>query len=156
MFVYYFSLIDRPFAETSERLLTLLEQMEGWAEGAYRQGEQLRSRMGVGESQLIAKEIVLEIGEAAKAHASTTVPISWSASGTAGLFPRMAADLVVAPIGPEQTQVSFRGTYEPPLGAVGRMLDKAVLHRIAEASVKAFIDQIAEALQKESVPKSVG
>ena len=44
-------------------------------------------------------------------------------------------------------EVIFRGSYEPPLKALGRLLDRAVLHRLAEASAKAFLDQLCRAVE---------
>ena len=43
-------------------------------------------------------------------------------------------------------QVVYRGSYEPPLGTPRRLLDRAVLHRLAEASAKAFLDQSCRAI----------
>ncbi len=40
------------------------------------------------------------------------------------------------------TQLTLSGTYRPPLGSVGGLVDKALLHRLAEAAVKDLIDQI--------------
>ena len=56
---------------------------------------------------------------------------------------------MVADLGTDFTQVVLRGTYDPPLGAVGRALDRTLFHRIAEASVKRFLDRIALALEAE-------
>jgi hypothetical protein len=74
-------------------------------------------------------------------------PISWKAAGGEALFPTMEADLVLEPLGVEVVKMTFRGSYDPPLGAVGRAIDRALLHRLAEVSVKNFLDQLANALQ---------
>ncbi|MDH3306014.1 MAG: hypothetical protein OEO77_00640 [Acidimicrobiia bacterium] len=149
MFVYYFSNVDRPYADLIETLASL--DLETWAGDAYREGESLRARLSVGDSAAIAKTVQLELGAPMHGARHTTVPLTWSASGTPGLFPRMEADLVLAPVGPRTSQVSMRGSYEPPLGPVGKALDRAVFHRIAEASVKGFVDRIARALEAVEV-----
>lgn len=149
MFVYYFSNVDRPFAEIVEVLSGL--PLEGWAGDAYREGESLRARLSVGDSSALAKTVHLELGQPIHGSRHTTIPMTWTASGTPGLFPRMEADLVLAPVGPRSSQVSLRGSYEPPLGPVGKALDRAVFHRIAEASVKGFVDRIARALSQIEV-----
>ena len=59
----------------------------------------------------------------------------------------MSADLVLQPLGAGLVEVVFRGSYEPPLKALGRLLDRAVLHRLAEASAKAFVDQLCAAVE---------
>jgi hypothetical protein len=70
------------------------------------------------------------------------VPLEWWATGTPALFPRMEAELTVADMGGDLTQVRFQGSYEPPLGTVGRILDRTLLSRFAEASVKDFVDRV--------------
>jgi hypothetical protein len=54
----------------------------------------------------------------------------------------MEAELTVAAMADSLTQVVFQGNYQPPLGSVGRMLDRALLSRFAEASVKDFVDRV--------------
>ena len=76
-------------------------------------------------------------------------PLRWTASGHAGLFPALDADLEVAPIGPGRTQLAMSARYVPPFGAVGRTIDRALLSRVAEATVKDFLDRVAEAIMGE-------
>ncbi len=49
-------------------------------------------------------------------------------------------------MGPGLTHLAFRGSYEPPLGAVGRFMDRALLHRVAELTVKNLVDRLAAAI----------
>jgi len=58
----------------------------------------------------------------------------------------MSADLEIAPLDAELTQLTLRGRYEPPLGAVGRRLDRLLMHRVAEASVRAFLGRLVATL----------
>ena len=146
MFVYYFVYVDRPFREVERELLDRFEDLGAWASEAYRDGEDIRARLAVGNAPLLAKEVYLQVGEPIRAHAHTTVPLMWDATGSPGLFPKMLADLLVAPLGSARAQLTFRGSYEPPLGIVGEALDRALLHRVAEASVKGFLDRVAAAL----------
>ena len=44
------------------------------------------------------------------------------------------------------TQVAISARYTPPLGALGRAIDRAVLHRVAEATLKDFMDRLRAAL----------
>jgi hypothetical protein len=62
----------------------------------------------------------------------------------------MNADLVLQPIGHTDVQVVFRGSYDPPFGGIGRLLDRALMHRLAEASVKSFVDQLCSAVNERS------
>ncbi|HZD75078.1 MAG TPA: hypothetical protein VE776_14525, partial [Actinomycetota bacterium] len=45
-----------------------------------------------------------------------------------------------------RTQLAISGRYDPPLGTVGRTIDRIALHRIAEATIKDFLDRVAATL----------
>ncbi|HEU4355584.1 MAG TPA: hypothetical protein VFT27_08350, partial [Actinomycetota bacterium] len=80
------------------------------------------------------------------------LPMTWRATGVDGLFPSLEADVEVASLGPSRTQLSISARYRPPMGALGRALDRALLHRVAEATAKDFLDRVAEAVQLRVVP----
>ena len=69
--------------------------------------------------------------------------IEWRARTSPALFPSMKAKLVAYALGPSETQLDLVGNYEPPGGVVGDAADWLVGHRIAEASVKCFLDGVA-------------
>lgn len=150
MFVDYYVHIGQPFVEVESTLLGMLPGLRGWAEEAYREGEHLRTRIGTQRGK-IAKSVELEIGEPARLATQTWIPLRWEATGVPGLFPKMDADVVVAAVGSELTQIALRGSYRVPLGPVGRAVDRVVLHRLAEASVKTFLDRIARAIDESAV-----
>jgi hypothetical protein len=78
---------------------------------------------------------------------TTTVWLRWEATGPAGgLFPVLDADLLLRPVGLEKTCMTLNGCYRPPLGRLGAGLDRAVLHRVATATVRALLRGIADAL----------
>jgi hypothetical protein len=144
MFVQYFGVVERPFAEVEARLVRMGDGLGDSAAVAYRRGEDLlASIVGPGG---IAKTVQLEVGEPLRGESRVSLPLSWTATGPSGLFPTMRADLTITSMGPSLTQVAFQGSYTPPLGLVGRVLDRAVLHRFAELSVKDFVDRVVSAL----------
>ncbi|MEN8113100.1 MAG: hypothetical protein ABFS21_01830 [Actinomycetota bacterium] len=147
MFVQYYSEVARPYEEVAERCPLVLGQIEGWAESSYRDGEAIRGRVGPrGEGALVAKTVRMKVGPPVESSDARRIPLTWEATGTPGLFPKMEAELVVARVDEELTQVKVQGHYEPPLGGFGRMIDKALLHRVAEASTKHLVDRIVEEL----------
>jgi len=77
------------------------------------------------------------------------IPLTWRAVKASGAFPMMKAELQIYPLTPTETQLELAGTYEPPLGALGRTIDKALLHRLAEASVLQFIQEVARYLRED-------
>jgi hypothetical protein len=70
--------------------------------------------------------------------------IRWEVAGTGGgLFPALDADLTLLPHGQETTLLTLAGAYRPPLGSLGQVLDRAILHRVAAATVRSFLDRVA-------------
>ena len=61
----------------------------------------------------------------------------------------MDAELVIARIGDDLTQVKIQGQYAPPFGGFGRLIDQAFLRRVAEATTKELVDRIIEELAAE-------
>jgi len=147
MFVYYFVHVNRPFSDIEPLLVSQLNSFGSFAVAAYREGEDLRDKIGVSRDHpMMAKTVQLVAGVPLRGGQQTTIPFAWEATGTPGLFPRLDADLIVATVGPDLCQIAIRGMYAPPLGPLGRALDRAVLHRVAEASVKGFVDRVAQSV----------
>ncbi|HLW17823.1 MAG TPA: hypothetical protein VKV69_10740 [Actinomycetota bacterium] len=151
MFVYYYLHLDVPFRVVDRRLRGLLAGLDGMAAAAYRDGEALRGKIGVGWSSepLVAKAVRIDVGVPRSGEVEMSVPIAWEATGTPGLFPTMEGDIVISSLGDQLTQLTFRGSYVPPLGHLGRAIDRVLMHHIAEASVKDFVDRIASSLKDE-------
>lgn len=77
----------------------------------------------------------------------TTVWLRWEATGGAGgLFPVLDADLVLTAAGPGESKVTLKACYRPPFGRLGAGLDRAVMRRIASATVRALLHDVADAL----------
>jgi hypothetical protein len=69
--------------------------------------------------------------------------LRWEAAGPGGaLFLALDADITLTPAGEHSTTLTLTGAYRPPPGAA---LDREVLHRVAMATIRAFLHDIAEA-----------
>jgi hypothetical protein len=77
------------------------------------------------------------------------IDLRWKALRAAGIFPSMEAELSIYPLSADETQLDLHGTYKPPLGALGGAVDRLVGHRIAEASVHRFIEDVAKSLRSD-------
>jgi len=82
---------------------------------------------------------------------STTLRLEWKSASLPQLFPLMQGELSVYPLTSTETQVDFSGIYEPPFGAVGKTMNAIVGHRIAEASVHRFVNDVAGYLRQAVV-----
>jgi hypothetical protein len=79
----------------------------------------------------------------------TLIRLEWEAAHMPRLFPFMRAGLSVYPLTATETRLDLSGNYEPPFGVVGNAIDSVLGHRIAEASVRQFIRDIAVYLRTE-------
>ena len=147
MLVYYYGHVTGSLEQVSNAISSSEGEVSVWARLAYRKGEELRTRIDPG-SFMPAKEVEIILGKPMGRSGSVIIPMDWKATGVGALFPVMSADLVLQPVGPGLVQVVFRGSYEPPMGGFGRLLDRTIMHRLAEASAKSFLDQLCSAVDE--------
>ena len=151
MFVRYYVTIDRPLEECRQ---VLLESPEEWlphlVQRSQRPAEQLLARLGFSILAVdVRKNAVVQLGRPLRLRDWLHIPISWQAQPVSELFPRFEGELQLVPISPEETKLALAGTYDPPLGDVGRAVDNLVMHTAAEATVKDFVEHVATRLEQE-------
>jgi hypothetical protein len=71
--------------------------------------------------------------------------LRWKAVGPGGaLFPVLDADITLSRTAADSAQLRLDGVYRPPLGAAGAGLDRAILNRVATATIRRFIGRVAD------------
>jgi hypothetical protein len=149
MFVRYF--VDLPIRyELVEASLTASpdEWLPTLAKIADAEGQRLLAEVGFGGPALrVDRRVEISLLPPLRFPSRLILPLSWKAAKAEGLFPSLEADIEVAPVGPVRTQLSISARYRPPLGLVGRAVDRTLLHRVAEATVRDFIEQVAERIR---------
>jgi hypothetical protein len=158
--LHFFDYVNRPFtavrdALRSDPLGLFTRATAGAAKRAHALVTTLRAGMGGLE---IGRDVVVEIlgihdGRDPMFGEKVTFDLVWRAERSPGLFPAMRAELDVYALSPGETQLDFRGSYTPPLGAVGQALDAIVLGKVAEACVHRFVSDLASHLRAE-VPEA--
>ena len=154
MFVQDFQVLDHP----CEQVLSCLEggtdaRLGAAFEGARVEGEHLLTRVGpAGWPAVLSKSVEIRSGPVRHHGDGALIPLNWEASAGASLFPRLDADLEVAPFGADRTQLVLRARYEPPGGALGRRLDRILLHRLAESTLRTFLDGLCVGV-KDTLPQ---
>ncbi len=154
--------IDRPYAQIGGLLRTRsLPLMEHASRSAAARASSLTTslRIAVGGIELgieVRPRIERPREEEGIAGMSpvTRVDLAWEAAHSQGLFPSMQATLSAWPLSSTETQIEIEGEYRPPLGPVGKVLDAALLHRIAEASVHRLLDDLIEQIRIETRPET--
>ncbi len=155
MFASGQQVIDVPLGIARSRLASLIH--EGWlsrasAEAYQRSADDLLRVGPFGDAPGASRLVRVQFTDPAYRDDTVRVGLRWEAAGvTGGLFPALDADISLAADG-ERTLVALTGTYRPPLGAVGAGLDRLVLHKVAAATITAFLNQVSGALADAQAP----
>lgn len=137
MFARYYLYLGRPVGDVSAAVASWVAR------------ERPLIRMGGGDALLIEAGIAqtetplydgvdLEVGPSTVADPERGVMVSvrWRPIGGPALFPDMEGDLTFEPFGPRQTQMTLAATYRAPAGRLGEMLDRGLLQRLADATMR--------------------
>jgi hypothetical protein len=144
--------LDIGFAVARERLLRLGEgdTLLATSAGAYGPG---LTRVGVAG---VSKLVRVQARVLSWTDVSAGMALRWEAIGPGGgLFPVLDADLTLAPAG-AGTMLTLAGAYRPLLGPLGQALDRAILHRVAVATIRNFLVEVAAQLDDHPVPNGAG
>jgi hypothetical protein len=98
----------------------------------------------------ISRDVVVEVGDFEPVGIMrSVVPLRWRAARGHLLFPTVDARLEITALSlePPLVQVTLTGTYEPPLGAFGELLDRAFDQRVAEVVIHRFVNEVADRLE---------
>lgn len=127
-----------------------------WSVGLDGDGRELLAKVGVRIGRLpIYKHVQLTLGQLPSAIPTNRVmlAVSWEAVGGPPLFPRMEGTLHVQPEESESTRLTLNARYDPPLGKLGELIDRALMHRVAQATIKDFTERLAGRLEAELGPR---
>jgi len=143
MYIEHSVHVEHPIKECSDAL------MEGPRKWFPRVGDKNVSKVGIHVAGVpIRKRVAVEIGEPVKTSTWAVVPLTWKATFPEKLFPEMTGKIELSPSDKNVTRLTVSGMYEPPLGSLGRQLDQALMHNVAEATVKELAESIAKRLEK--------
>lgn len=148
MFVEYATTVDLALSSVEKQLDRVRASLEEWADIAYREGEDLMAK--VGPTSTVSRRVQLAIGVTEIRAGGLVYPINWTVNGASMLFPSLEADLWLTKTGSHQTRMTLKGTYRPPLGTLGRMADRALLGRVAEATIADWMERLAAAVTDQA------
>ena len=125
------------------RLLTYLsiDGLQDSSEDAFEVGRDLLLRAGVGA---FSKQMLVQLLRPYQHDGVLVVPVRWVATGATGaMFPQLDGNLELASAGEDRSALRLNGAYRPPLAAVGGGLDRLLLHRVADATIRRFLQDVA-------------
>src|SRR5487761_1099338 len=150
MFVAHEVALRVSLASAQSRLLVFFlgRCLSDASEAAYKGGLAGLVRVGpLGDIPGASKLVQVSVLDPVYRDDAMTLALRWEATGvTGGLFPVLDADISLLPAGEQKTRLALAGSYRPPLGRLGSGLDKAILNRIATATIRALLRNVADAL----------
>lgn len=149
VFLQDFVDVDRSLATIGLRLGGGSAWLAALVDAAGGDAEHQLMRIGPFRRGWVTRDVVVRLGEARTSVEGVAVPIRWEDARRPGFFPVLDGDLEVTPLGPTRCRVVLSAVYRPPFSPVGAALDRALLHRVAESTVRAFLRRLADALSVE-------
>lgn len=146
--------IEKPFRSLEG---VLASGPSGWLAGPReddRPSAELDVRLG---SSRIARRVVVRTGALTSwiGHGRCRLPISWRAAEHPDRYPSLVGSLDLEEVAPRRTKLTLRAAYHPPAGLLGEAADRAVMHVVAEASLRAFLDRIARVLERAAMSEEL-
>lgn len=108
----------------------------------------LRARVA---GMTFSREVVIEVEPPRHVEAMRTIlPLRWRAASADALFPTVDAQLEIAALSmyPPRVQLTLTGSYDPPFGGAGDVIDRVLVHRLAANVVEDFVLAVAERLER--------
>lgn len=140
--------VERPSAEIEAQVAAGAERwLPDIATEANGDGEKLLTELGFDlGNRRIGRRVHVEVGVPRTTAGLMFMPLRWRAASEAGLFPTLEGELEVAALGADRTQLGFSANYQPPLGVIGKLADRALFHRVAEATINDLLARIVKHL----------
>ena len=156
--IHCYDYVNHPYEEvctglTRDAVSVFQSATKAAASRAQSVASELRVDVGgiaIGADIRVSVKSVETIDREAMADPVTRLQLEWEAATMPHFFPLMRAELSIYPLTATETQLDFKGFYEPPFGPLGKAVNAVVGHRIAEASVHRFVSDIAAHLRMQS------
>ena len=140
--------LERELEGSEDRLEAVLRSgPEHWLPGYAVEGDRVTGVLGYQQAgRRIERRVDIEVGPVQRFAYGVTVRVEWKAARRAELYPELEGHLRLEQGRPSGSRLRVDARYAPPAGQVGAAVDRALMHRVARASVEDFVDRVAAAL----------
>jgi uncharacterized membrane protein len=129
---------------TRLRRLLVAQELADFAASAAGDGETVQLRAGIAG---VSKQIAVQALEPVYGPDRVVVAMRWVATGLTGdLFPTLDGNLELRGLCADATEVVLIGSYRPPLGRTGEVIDHLLMGRVARRTVQSFVSRLARAV----------
>lgn len=109
-------------------------------------------RVGLGPKRARVP-VVVSLGVPRGREDVVVIPLTWEPAQFDRLLPALEGDLELSALGEAHSRLAITGRYRTPLAQLGLSLDRVALHRIAESSVRNFLEEVEAALVEGGAPQ---
>lgn len=121
-----------------------------WLPGFEEEGERVTARLALARAgRRVGRRVEVHLGKVQRFGYGVTLRIEWQDARRPAFYPRLEGHLRLERGGEDRScRFRFDARYTPPAGALGGSVDRAVLHRVADATVRDFFSGVAQRLEK--------
>jgi hypothetical protein len=98
----------------------------------------------------VNRQVDISLGPVSRSEGCVRRHLAWRAAAHARLFPVMEGSITAIRSGPGECVLEVVAHYQPPLGRVGQLADRALLRLAAAASIERFSDDVSERLLRSA------
>ena len=143
--VRYYLELARP-ADAVEAVLS--QDPQAWlpeiVRASNRRGLEIVCKVGLNIGRRrIDREVSLNVSGPHQLGDTCVIPIAWTPTAEHSMLPSLDGDLEVSPLGDDRAQLAISASYRPPLGWLGALSDRVLMRRVAEVTIKDFLDHVA-------------
>lgn len=119
-----------------------------WLPGYEQEGERITGRLALARAgRRVGRRVEVRAGTVQRFGYGVTERLEWQDARRPWFYPRLEGHLRLERGGDrDHCRFRFDARYTPPAGALGGSVDRAVMHRIADATVRDFFSGVAERL----------
>ena len=128
MYVETCARLQLPFAEVRNRLLSVRRE---------------RGR----RTTLFGKAVQVDFDRPFDGNDVVSLPVRWQATWPSAVYPSFDGELELVRLSDGSAELWLLGRYRTPLGPIGKVLNRALLHPIANDSVHHMLEDMASNLE---------
>jgi hypothetical protein len=138
--------VTRPRAFVEERLHVEGTDLLPMASKATGDGEGFVLRVGPALGRhVLGVPVTVRLGSCFTRQGSAAIPIRWEAVAFESLFPVLDGTFLLSAVDESRCRLGIEASYRVPMERLGEVLNRAVLHRVAESTIRSFLEQLAGA-----------
>jgi len=140
--------VDKDLDGSYDRVeATLREGPERWLPGFERSGDTITGELRFQRAGIrISRRTEVSVGPVQRFADGVTVHVDWKGARHPEVYPELDGHVRVERGRGGGTRLRFDARYTPPAGGVGATVDRALMHSVAESSVRDFVERVATRL----------